>query len=179
MKKKLSRKRGFTLVEMIITLAVTIILVTSIASLIVAVVNERMRSGNDYNVSADIYFAENAVYDWFDNFAGDDSVTLAGESGRDGKICGITATVPGEATGVPAAEYRIFFDARNKRLITPKYTDGWTFSKIIDIDFEIYAADADGAGADGAFGKDVIKVNITYDGSSVPVSILLSGRASR
>ena len=173
MKKKLSRKRGFTLVEMIITLAITIILVTSIAALITAVVSERRRSGSDYNASADIYFAESAVYAWFENFAGEDSYTLSAKYGGDGRICGVTAIV-GDGAAAQSKEYNIFFDAENKKLITPEYADGWFFSTIKNITFEIYAA-----GTDGGTGGNAIKVNITYDGASKPISLLLSGRAKR
>ena len=163
MKKNHSQKRGFTLVEVVITLAVTIILMTTISSLIVAVVSERRRSVGDYDVSNDLYFAENAVYDWFDNFAGS-SFTLSAETDENGEIYGVIATVPGGATG-DGTEYKISFDAENKKLITPEYTDGWSFSTISNVTFNLNG--------------NTIKVNITYDGASVPVSILLSGRASR
>lgn len=163
MKKNHSQKRGFTLVEVVITLAVTIILVTTIASLIAAVVRERRRSVGDYDVSVDIYFAENAIYDWFDNFAGD-SFTLTEEKGEDGYIYGVTAIVRG------GKQYKISFDKENKKLTTPKYSDGWTLSAISNITFEIYTAHADGTTG------NVIKASMSYEGANVPISILLSGR---
>lgn len=163
MKKNHSQKRGFTLVEVVITLAVTIILVTTIASLIAAVVSERRRSVGDYDVSVDIYFAENAIYDWFDNFAGD-SFTLTEEKGEDGYIYGVTAIVRG------GKQYKISFDKENKKLTTPKYPDGWTLSAISNITFEIYTAHADGTTG------NVIKASMSYEGANVPISILLSGR---
>lgn len=163
MKKNHSQKRGFTLVEVVITLAVTIILVTTIASLIAAVVRERRRSVGDYDVSVDIYFAENAIYDWFDNFAGD-SFTLTEEKGEDGYIYGVTAIVRG------GKQYKISFDKENKKLTTPKYPDGWTLLAISNITFEIYTAHADGTTG------NVIKASMSYEGANVPISILLSGR---
>lgn len=164
MKKNHSQKRGFTLVEVVITLAVTIILMTTISSLIVAVVSERRRSVGDYDVSVDIYFAENAIYDWFDNFAGD-SFTLTEEKDEDGNIYGVIAIVSG------GRQYKISFDKENKKLTTPKYPDGWTLSEISNITFEIYTAHADGTTG------NVIKASMSYEGANVPISILLSGRA--
>lgn len=164
MKKNHSKKRGFTLVEVVITLAVTIILMTTITSLIVAVVSERRRSVGDYDVSNDLYFAENAVYDWFNRFAGD-SFTLTEKKDENGYTYGVIATVPGGETG-DNAEYEISFDSENKKLTTPGYSGGWTFSAISNITFTL-------------LNENTIKVNITYDGASVPVSMLLSGRASR
>lgn len=170
MKKKANRKRGFTLVEMVITIAVTIVLMSTITSLIVAVVDERRRSAVDYEVSNNLYLAKNAVYDWYDNFAGETFTALLTSSGE---IGGVTITTA-------AGDFAFSFNKTEKTLTTPKYNRLF-LSSLEDISFSIYNADGtpfDGTtpGGAGSVENPIIKIQIAYRGGSKPVTMLLTGR---
>lgn len=166
MKIKQNRKRGFSLVEMVITMAVTIILLSTITSLIVAVVNERKRSANDYDVSNNLYLAKNAVYDWYDNFAGE---TFTAVTTTEDNSNSITVTAAGKT-------FTITYDKGEKKLITPKY-NGLYLSAVENMTFEVLNADGSPTGDTQSAGKTVIRVKIKYRGGSQPLTMLLAGRA--
>lgn len=152
MKRKTIRKRGFSLVETIITLAVTIILLSTITSLIVAVVDARKRSVTDYEVSNNLYLAKNALYDWYDDFAGENFTAVVDPDG------GIAVTAADKT-------FAVTFDKNSKTLTTPKY-DGLALPTIDDIAFAVKSAD----------GVDAIEVRIAYRGGSKPITMLFTGR---
>lgn len=164
MKTKQSRKRGFSLVEMVITMAVTIILLSTITSLIVAVVNERKRSANDYDVSNNLYLAKNAVYDWYDNFAGENYTVVTPTEDNS-----ITVTAAGKT-------FTITYNESENKLITPKY-NGLYLSAVENMTFEVLNADGSPTGDTPSAGATVIRVKIKYRGGSQPLTMLLAGRA--
>ena len=154
-------RRAFTLVELVISLVVTMILLGSIATLVVMVIRQSERNEHDTAVVRDIALAHTAVYTWYDAFSGY-------ELGVDGvERCVITVSDPegnravtvtrgGETVG----EMR--FDAEADTLRT---TGGSVvaalFTQIDDMRFDVYD-------------DRVLKVSVWYDGKPTPLVYLLT-----
>ena len=150
-------RRAFTLVELVISLTVTMILLGSIATLVVMVIRQSERNEHDTAVVRDIALAHTAVYTWYDAFSGYDGVegcviTVSDPEGNRA----VTVTRGGETVG----EMR--FDAEADTLRT---TGGPVvaalFTQIDDMRFDVYD-------------DRVLKVSVWYDGKPKPLVYLLT-----
>lgn len=135
LREKLNRQEGFTLVEMLIVVAIIAILVAVSIPLVGSALESARKATDDANVRA--AKAETMLY-----FMGatDDTLTIGGVN-----------YAPGSAI---TADNNVYYDAEEGKLTTAKPTDGYGKSAETDT-----AADPNAAPAD-----KVIKVIITDKG---------------
>lgn len=159
MKGKSKRKRGYSLVELTIAMVVTIVLMSSIISLVAAVLKESERSTKDYGLSSELLLARQGLYTWFNSFAGYES---GGEEYKfvndlESGYEGVNVYKDGEVVS------SIYFDDLNRKLVSDDFGGYPTFSLIYFMTFDVYD-------------DNVIKVSILYDGCRQPIVYLFSGK---
>ena len=156
MTKRNKSRRGFSLVELVIAMAVTLTLMSTIATLLVCVINERKRAVEDYDISSELVLVKNYTSGWFNAYVG------YGEQARkysfavfaDEDFNGGVNVKDGET--VVAA---LTFNSENKTLSSESYGTV-TISYIDGISFTAY--------------DNVIKISVSHRGCAQPMILILS-----
>ena len=156
MKVVKSCKKGFTLAELAVALAVTIFLMGSIATLLTLVINQADQSEHDSQVEYDLSRARVALSAFYDKY----SVYSTGEDGyriEAGGDSGQEIVIYSGESKVGAAS----FDGSNKILKFEGFNMAYIqFDFVDDIRFEV-------------FDVQVVKLLFFYDGKPNPQVILL------
>lgn len=145
MRGKGNNKRGFTLAEMAIALAVTAVLLVSITTLVIMIAKESGRNAKDSEITQQTQLVRTLVTGWFGNYSGQEYTIACTEhelvASRDGAEAG-----------------RLRYDAEAGRMISNGIALG--VAELRDVRFQGYE-------------NGVIKVAVTYSASAAPMVILL------
>ena len=157
MKAKISQKKGFTIAELAVALAVTIVLLGSIVTLLSLVINQAQQNEQDAKVVNDLTVVRTTVHDWFYTFFDYDADQAPCVlQAVDATNCGVLVCRDAENVG------EINYDAETKVLsMKGASLSSIQLEVIDDIRFTIYE-------------KNVMKVSVWYNGKSTPVVYLLS-----
>lgn len=156
MTKRNKSRRGFSLVELTIAMAVTLTLMSTIATLLVCVINERKRAVEDYDISSELVLVKNYTNGWFNDYVG---------YGEQAEKCSFAlfsdedfnsgVNVKNGGTVVDS----LTFNSENKTLSSATYGTV-TFSYIDGISFTVY--------------DNVIKLSVSHRGCAQPTILILS-----
>lgn len=171
------RKRGFTLVETVISMAVTLVLLSMIMSLIVAVIENTRKNEHENAVHNDLSITEAQIRNWYNSFgdfeygervyefsAVERSENDEGETVYravdGGDLLAVyragSATAEGEV--LPVAT--LVFDRDTKILSCSNKYGRFNLKNIDAVSFEKK--------------DEVIKASVYYDGEALPLILLLS-----
>ena len=143
MRGKGNNKRGFTLAEMAIALAVTAVLLVSITTLVIMIAKESGRNAKDSEITQQTQLVRTLVTGWFGNYSGQEYTIACTEhelvASRDGAD-------------------RLRYDAEAGQMISNGIALG--VAELRDVRFQGYE-------------NGVIKVAVTYSASAAPMVILL------
>ena len=173
---RISRKKGFTLVEMVIAMAVTLVLLSMIMSLIVSVIKNTQKNEHENSVHNDLNIAEINISNWYNAF-GD----FNGKYIYDFSPVEITQNETGKDvyTKVSNAAVLAVFNAGTETetgVITPIATINFnTETQILHCSNKygrLLLKNID----EITFSKkgNIIKASIYYDGEKIPIILLLS-----
>lgn len=145
MRGKGNNKRGFTLAETAIALAVTAVLMVSITTLVIMIAKESGRNAKDSEITQQTQLVRTLVTGWFGNYSGQEYTIACTEhelvASRDGAEAG-----------------RLRYDAEAGQMISNGIALG--VAELRDVRFQGY-------------GNGVIKVAVIYSASAAPMVILL------
>ncbi len=129
-------KRGFTLAEMAVAMAVTAVLLVSITTLVVMIVKESERNAADNRSAQDVQLVRVLVTGWFGNFSGR-GYEFTADADENGSV--LRASRDGEASGSVA--YRagklsvngVLFGVESVKEVTFEVVPGGAFDSVIKV----------------------------------------------
>jgi len=156
MTKSKKSRRGFSLVELTIAMVVTMTLLSTIATLLVCVINERKRAVTDYEISNELVLVKNYTSGWFNSYVGyeEDSPKYDFVVFSEDFDGGINVT---DETGSVVSS--LTFNTENKTLSSASYGT-ITFKYIDYITFTAY--------------DNAIKLSVSHRGCAQPMTYILS-----
>lgn len=171
------RKRGFTLVETLIAMSVTLVLLSMIMSLIVSVIKNTQKNEHENSVHNDLNITKANISNWYNSFGDYES----GEYIYDFSPVEKTLNEKGEDVYIKTAESDLLAVFKSgtemgNGEITPTATLGFsTKTKILQASNKygrFYMKNVDRI----VFVKtgNVLKTSIFYDGEKIPMILLLS-----
>ena len=151
MQNKLARKKAFTLVELAVAMAVTVVFLALISVLLVTLLDEKEETNQDARIAYELLLAESRVESWFYAF----SAVEQGQSACTFKV------LPENLNKVSA--YRndelvgtISYDVENKSLISSDRERVTEFKDITNITFEVINGNA-------------VRITVSFESLKTPI----------
>ncbi len=151
MQNKLARKKAFTLVELAVAMAVTVVFLALISVLLVTLLDEKEETNQDARIAYELLLAESRVESWFYAF----SAVEQGQSACTFEVLPenlnkVVAYRNGEEVGT------ISYDSENKSLISSDRERVTEFKDITNITFEVIDGSA-------------VKIVISFESLKTPI----------
>ena len=151
MRNKLAGKKAFTLVELAVAMAVTVVFLALISVLLVTLLDEKEETNQDARIAYELLLAESRVESWFYAF----STVEQGQSACTFEVLPenlnkVSAYRNGEVVGT------ISYDVENKSLISSDRERVTEFKDITNVTFEVIDGKA-------------VKITISFESLKTPI----------